>query len=431
MTSSSKNDIDHSDSEKSPPVHVREFFLARQPILDRSQGLIAYELLFRSTAAGPANVTDDLLATASVMANAFELGMHNVVGDALAFVNVDVAVMMSDFVKFLPHDKVVLEILETVKVTPDLIERINQLAAAGFRFALDDVIANSDDVTKLLPVVDIIKVDIRDMSLADLARLAKHFKRAGKKMLAEKVETLDEFNACMAMGFDYFQGYYFAKPVVLSGKKLSPPQLAIMQLMDLIRRDADGNVIERTIKQEASLGLNLLRLVNTPGAGVTQRIDSLSQAVLVLGRVQLQRWLQILLYAEPRKSTRSAPPLLLLATTRGKLLELIAGKLYPGQRGIADKAFTVGIMSLMDTLFGQPMESILEQISVAEEVSDALLSRTGIYGDMLNLTEYVEHVDDADARLLPALQHLGLSIEELNLLQLEAFEWSNSIASSA
>ncbi len=410
---------------------ARDFFLARQPILDRSQGLIAYELLFRSAASGPANVTDDLLATASVMANAFELGMNNVVGNALAFVNIDAAVLMSDFVKFLPSDRVILEILETVQVTPAVIERIRQLAQAGFRFALDDVIATSADVMAALPVVTIIKIDIRDMTSADLRRLSTHFKSAGKKLLAEKVETLAEFEQCMALGFDYFQGYYFAKPVVLTGKKLSPPQLAIMNLMELIRKDADGNAIEKTIKQDASLGLNLLRLVNTPGAGVLHRIDSLSQAVMVLGRLQLQRWLQILLYAEPRKAVRSVPPLLILATTRGKLLELIASRLHPENRAMADKAFTVGIMSLMDALFGQPMENILEQISVADEVRQALLERSGTFGEILKLVEALERIEQSSPSLLPALDQLGLSLEELNVLQLEAFEWSNSIAGSA
>ena len=419
------------EEERVVVVHARDFFLARQPILDRTQGLVAYELLFRSAAAGPANVTDDLLATASVMANTSELGMHNVVGNALAFVNIDVSVLMSDFIKFLPHGKVVLEVLETVEVTPEVIARVRELAESGFRFALDDVIATSDDVMKLLPLVDIIKIDIRDMPHADLARLSARFKKAGKKLLAEKVETLAEFEMCMALDFDYFQGYYFAKPVVLSGKKLSPPQLAIMRLMELIRTDADNSLIEQTIKQDASLGLNLLRLVNTPGAGVTQRIDSLSQAIMVLGRLQLQRWLQILLFADPRKWTRSVPPLLMLATTRGKLLELIAAKLNPGNRGVADRAFTVGIMSLMNTLFGQPMEIILEELSVVDEVKEALLHRTGFYGDILNLAEYIERIEESSPLLLPALRRLGLSIEELNVLQLEAFEWSNSIAGSA
>jgi EAL and modified HD-GYP domain-containing signal transduction protein len=414
-----------------PVVHLREFFLARQPILDTTQSLIAYELLFRSAAAGPANVTDDLLATASVMANAAEMGMENVVGSSLAFVNVDVTVLMSDFVSFLPHDKVILEILETVKVTPEVIARVEQLAAAGFRFALDDVIAASDDVLRLLPVVEIIKVDIRNMAQEDLELLSHRFKLAGKKLLAEKVETIEEFENCVRLGFDYFQGYYFAKPVVLVGRKLSPSQLAIMQLMELLRSDADGSAIERAIKQDASMGLNLLRMVNSPWAGLTHRVDSLSQAVMVLGRRQLQRWLQILLYAEPNKSGRSVSPLLMLATTRGKLLELMADQIHPGNRGFAERAFTVGIMSLMDALFGQTMQSILDQIGVADEVSQALLARRGPYGEMLKLAEYIERIEVARPLLVPTLRRLGLSIEQLNAMQLAAFEWSNSVASGA
>jgi EAL and modified HD-GYP domain-containing signal transduction protein len=412
-------------------VHARDFFLARQPILDRTQGLVAYELLFRSAAAGPANVTDDLLATASVMANTSELGMHNVVGSALAFVNVDVSVLMSDFIKFLPHGKVVLEVLETVEVTPEVVARVRELAESGFRFALDDVIATSDDVMKLLPLVDIIKIDIRDMPHADLARLSARFKKAGKKLLAEKVETLAEFETCMALDFDYFQGYYFAKPLILSGKKLSPSQLAVMQLMALVISDADNAEIEHAIKHDISLGINLLRLVNSPGVGARQRIDSLSQALAILGREQLQRWLQIMLYAESCKKGTGMTSLLTLATTRGKLLELMAQRLRPGQRRVADIAFTVGIMSLMDTLFGLPMAEILEQIAVVDQVGDALLSRKGFYGDMLKLAEYLERIDDAGPLLTPTLKKLKLTSDALFELEVAAFEWSNNVSRSA
>ncbi|HEV2612812.1 MAG TPA: EAL domain-containing protein [Noviherbaspirillum sp.] len=417
-----------------PSLHthrVKEFFLARQPILNRDQSLAAYELLFRSAAAGPANVTDDLAATASVIAHASELGMENVIGTSRGFVNVDAAVLLSDIILFLPKDKIVLEILETVKVTPALINRVAELAKEGYVFALDDVIADSNDVQQLLPLVEIIKVDIVNMESADLVRLATQFKTAKKKLLAEKVENVEQFQQCLDLGFDYFQGYYFAKPVVLTGKKLSPSQLAIMQLIALIVSDADTAEIERTIKQDASLGLTLLRLVNTPAAGVTQRIDSLGQALLVLGRRQLQRWLQILLYANPGKSGSVNSPLLVLATTRGKLLELMAQHLYPGNRNKADTAFTVGIMSLMDTLFGLPMEKILEQISVVDEVSQALLSRTGPYGDMLQLVQCIEHIKESGPQVAELLQKLDLPVEDFNALQIAAFEWSDSIAGTA
>jgi hypothetical protein len=144
---------------------------------------------------------------------------------------------------------------------------------------------------------------------------------------------------------------------------------------DLVTSDADNHEIERAIKRDVSLALNLLRLVNTPAVGARQRIDSLSQAVTILGRRQLQRWLQIMLYAEPSKRGHSMTPLLMLATTRGRLLELLAGKLRPSQRESADIAFTVGIMSLMDTLFGISMAEILEQIPVSDDVRNALLTQ--------------------------------------------------------
>jgi c-di-GMP phosphodiesterase len=423
-----------SDLSLDPSIHsqrVKEFFLARQPILNRGQGLIAYELLFRRAEAGAASVVDDLAATAAVIEHATELGMDNVIGGSLGFVNIDASVLMSDFVQFLPREKVVLEILETVKVTDSVIARVVELKQAGYTFALDDVIADSGDVRKLLPLVDIVKIDIAGMPAATLTQLSTQFKSTRKKLLAEKVENIEEYNRCLDLGFDYFQGYYFAKPAVLSGRKLSPSQLALMQLMGLLNSDAENADIERTIKQDASIGLTLLRMANSPALGTGNRITSLGQALMVLGRRQLQRWLQILLYAEPSKSAGTLSPLLVLATTRGKLLELMADKLKPGNRNIADIAFTVGIMSLMDALFASPMEKILEQFPVTDAVSEALLSRSGIYGNMLKLAEYIENLETPGTLLTQALQSMQLSSEDLHEIQLAAYDWSEQVSRQA
>jgi c-di-GMP phosphodiesterase len=420
-----------STSDNGRPLRVREFFLGRQPILDRTQALVAYELLFRAAASGPANVTNDLSATASVIAHTSQLGMEKVIGDSLGYLNVDAAVLMSDIFQFLPREKVVLEIVETMKVTPGLLRRIDDLVKEGFRFALDDVITDNDDVQQLLPLVEIIKFDLRDMPLSALLKLAPQFKQAGKKLLAEKVETQEQFRVCLDLGFDYFQGYYFAKPIVLSGKKLSPSQLAITQLMAQINSDAENHEIERSIKSDVSLCFNLLRLVNTPAIGARRRIDSVSQALLILGRNQLQRWLQIMLYAEPCKKGQEMTPLLTLAATRGKLLELIAQQIAPRDRAMADTAFTVGIMSLMDTLFSIPMEEILEQIAVVDAVSDALLHRRGHFGDLLKLAEHMERIEEAGPLLDDLVRRLQLSGEILSSLQLSAFEWGDEVVRAA
>jgi EAL and modified HD-GYP domain-containing signal transduction protein len=412
-------------------LRVREFFLARQPILDRSQRLVAYELLFRNAEANSANITNDLSATASVIAHTTQLGMEKVIGDAVGYLNVDAAVLNSDIFQFLPREKVVLEIVETMKVTPEILARIGQLVREGFRFALDDVITDTEDVQKLLPLVEIIKFDLRDMPLSALLKLTPQFKLANKKLLAEKVENQEQFRTCLELGFDYFQGYYFAKPVILSGKKLSPSQLAIMQLMSQLNSDEDTAEIERSIKQDVTLCFNLLRLVNTPALGARRRIDSIRQALLILGRNQLQRWLQIMLYAEPCKKGRAMTPLLTLAATRGKLLELIAHQVEPRNRALADTAFTVGIMSLMDTLFSMPMSEVLEQVAVAEAVSDALLYRQGRYGDLLKLVEHMERIEEAGPMFDDLVARFQLNGEILSELQLSAFEWSDNVARNA
>ena len=420
--------IDLSSNDTAPKsLRVREFYLGRQPILDRNQALFGYELLFRNAPVGPANITTDLSATAAVIAHASQLGMEKTIGDALGFVNVDADVIMSDIFSFLPREKVVLEIVETMQVTPPVLSRMTELVGHGFSFALDDVTVDTGHVQTLLPLVEYIKMDMRNIPLSSLMKLAPRFKQDHKKLVAEKVETREEFKNCLDLGFDYFQGYYFAKPVIMSGKKLSPSQLAVMELMTLVTSDADNLEIERAIKRDVSLALNLLRLVNTPAVGARQRIDSLSQAVTILGRRQLQRWLQIMLYAEPSKRGHSMTPLLMLATTRGRLLELLAGKLRPSQRAAADVAFTVGIMSLMDTLFGIPMSEILAQIPVNDEVSDALMYRGGFFGDLLKLAECIERIEDMEDHIVPTLRDLAMSTDELVELEMAAFEWSDNV----
>jgi len=406
-----------------PSKLADNFFLARQPILNRGQRLVAYELLFRDARTrNEADVTDDAEATATVIAHASELGMEHVVGDQMAFVNVDAIGLMSDFIRFLPNDKVILEILETVKATPEILDRIRELKQAGFKFALDDVIGQSEDVQKFQPLCDVIKVDIKDMQPGTLPALARVLKNPKQKLLAEKVETIEEFQECMELGFEYFQGYYFARPVILSGKKISPSQRSVLHLLDLLNTDASSHEIERSVKHDALITLNLLRLVNTPAVGARYRINSIGHALMVLGRRQLKRWLQILLYVKTGSAQEFTSPLLQLATTRGKTMELMVEHLRPGQRVSADIGFTVGVMSLMDTLFSIHMRDVLESVNVLDEVRAALLHRSGDYGSMLNLIEHIER--DRDGQQLAQLLHqLALTPAELYAIQLAAIEW--------
>lgn len=400
-----------------------EFFLARQPILGRDQHLVAYELLFR--AAGEhddARLTDGAAATAAVISHASQLGLEQVVGNKLAFVNVDDVVLMSDFVRFLPPNKVILEILETVKPTEPLLARVAELKELGFKFALDDVIDHSAEVDQLLGLVDVVKIDLQGVAPAALGHLTASLRKSGKKLLAEKVETQQEFRLCQELGFDYFQGYYFARPVILSGRKITPSEMVILHLLELINSDADDATIETAVKRDALISLNLLRLVNSRAAGPEHRIESVAEALTGLGRKQLRRWLQILMFAAPGSKVELNSPLLQLATTRGKLLELMSLQVRPDDVLGAERAFTVGIMSLADVLFSMPMADILDNVELADDVRSALLGRAGDLGAMLDVVERLEQADTG-REFTAALRRLDLTSKQVREIELAAFDW--------
>jgi EAL and modified HD-GYP domain-containing signal transduction protein len=433
--------LDHADH----PLRVRDFYLGRQPVLDRHQALFGYELLFRSTPVGQANIgqgatetalAPGLNATAAVIAHAAQLGLARAIGDATCFLNVDAAVLASDIYAFLPRERTVLEIAASVAPDDAVMARLAELAGHGFQFALDGI-GSSDGshsagdparLQRLLPLARFVKLDLRATARPALAALVARLHGMHKTVVADKVETREEYQACLDLGADYFQGYYFARPSVLGGRKLSPSQIAVLEMMKLVTSDVDNADIERAVKRDVTVAINLLRLVNTPAVGARQRIDSVSQALLVLGRRQLQRWLQIMLYAEPGTQGHNQTPLLMLATTRGRLMELLAQRLRPGQRYLGEIAFTVGIMSLMDVLFGIPMADIVEQIPVSDEITNALLRRGGFFGELLKLAECIEQPDRHDDEgVLPTLRGLSISGDDMIELEMAAFQWSDSV----
>lgn len=407
-------------------VAAEQLFLGRQPILDRQQQLFAYELLFRNGSQNYAEVTDGEQATATVIINAFaELGIEAALGKHRGFINVDENFLFSDLLELLPKHAVVLEILETVPPTPEVIERCKTLKAAGFTLALDDVIQLEPEFAELLALVEIIKVDIQPLSSDELIQLVNGLKPLGKQLLAEKVDSREQMEHCLKLGFSLFQGYYFAKPTIIAGKKLDHSQLSLLKLMGLVVKDAETTELEAVLKPEPGLTVNLLRMTNSVGSGVRQKITSLGHAITVLGRRQLQRWLQLLAFASQNQAGTSNP-LLLIAATRGRLMELLATELRPGDTHFSDQAFMTGIMSLMPAVVGQPINEIVAPLGLAGDVVDALCSGTGQLGAMLNLAESSEGGDLQQlTRALTALPQI--SPKALNHAQTQALLWANSI----
>lgn len=403
-----------------------QLFLGRQPILDRDQRLHAYELLFRNGGINAADVTDGVAATATVIVNAFaELGVEAALGNCRGFINIDEEFLFSDMLELLPRQSVVLEILETVPPSEAVIERCKALKAAGFTLALDDVIQLAPEYAELLALVEIVKVDIQPLSRIELMQLVMKLKPMGKELLAEKVDSREQMEQCLKLGFSLFQGYYFAKPTIIAGRKLDHSQLSLMKLMGLLLSDADTGEIEKALKPEPGLTMNLLRMTNSVGSGTTETIISLGHAIAVLGRRQLQRWLQLLLFASGSQNG-TASPLLQLAATRGRLMELLAAEVEPANPAFADKAFMVGIMSLMPVLVGQPIRDIVAPLGLGDDVKDALCEGEGPLAALLSLTECSE---DGDlSRLAESFARLpAIGPKALNRAQTEALQWANSL----
>jgi EAL and modified HD-GYP domain-containing signal transduction protein len=409
-------------------MDTEEIFIGRQPILDRKQQLFAYELLFRSgSQKNEANVVDNLGATANVINHAFaDLGIEQALGPYKGFINCDESLLLSDMLEILPTDKIVLEVLETVEVTPQIVERCTELKARGFTLALDDFVNYEEKWKPLLDLIEIVKVDLPPLSQEELAKVTSQLKRWPLTLLAEKVDSREQAEYCLRLGYHLFQGYYFAKPAIIAGKKLGHSQLAMIRLLGLVMDDAETNLLEGVFKHEPGLAVNLLRLTNSVATGVRTRVTSLRHAITVLGRRQLQRWLQLLLYTNPAGGDNVANPLLQLAATRGRFLETLANKLKPGNREFEDHAFLTGIMSLMPTLLGVPFEEILKGIQLASSVHEALEQRSGLLGTMLQLAEALEASDGEACHTLtdqlPGADHMMV-----NTCLTQALTWASNI----
>jgi EAL and modified HD-GYP domain-containing signal transduction protein len=411
----------------------REVFLGRQPILGREQQLFAYELLFRNgvlSTDNRADILDPTQATATVIANAFvELSISDSLGPYRGFINVDHDFLFSDLIEALPAESMALNILESIMPTSEAVARCQQLHDMGFTLAIDDIVEISEANRPLLALADIIRIDIMKMDAGRLHALVAELKPFGKKLLALKVESAELLTLCQSLGFDLFQGYYFAKPTIIVGKKLNPAQLSLVRLLALVMEDAETTAIESAFKLEPGLTVNMLRLTNSVGGGMASRITSLRHAITVLGRRQLQRWVQLLIYTNPKGESQGVNPLLQLAATRGRLMELLAERLHFKNREFADHAFMVGIMSLMPTLLGVPMQEILAQLPVAQHVKQAFDDYTGQHGELLRLVEATEQTDvlATDEALRQLTGGSALSAQFVSNCVAQALKWANNL----
>lgn len=411
-------------------MDTREIFIARQPILDRRERLVAYELLFRAGATDRAIVTNDAAATATVLNHVFtDFGLEASLGACDGFVNLDAAMLMSDALEMLPREKFVLEVLETVTITPQIVERCRALKHAGFRLALDDFVGFEESHRPLLDLADIVKIDLKGVDEEGLSRTLAALRAWPLTLLAEKVDSAAQVARCLELGFDLFQGYYFARPALIAGRKLDHSELAVMRLLALIQQDADAGALQEVFRHEPGLAMNLLRLSNSAAAGMRSRISSLAQAITVLGHRQLQRWLSLLLFsAQPDAAMPS--PLMRLAASRARFMEILAERIVGSSSREHGHAFMTGILSLMPALLRVPLAEVLAQVSVSEDIAAALDARRGTLGRLLSLAESLEQ-DEAGRTHALVAELMGIDADAVNAAACEALAWTNAIGEPA
>ena len=389
-------------------------FVGRQPIFDRESNLYAYELLFRDGSQNSAGVLDGDQATSQVIINVFlEIGLERIVGPHRAFINFTRRFFVERESLPLPVDRVVLEVLEDVPPDAEVLAGLRAYVRDGYLVALDDFVFD-ESLRPLIELAHIIKIDLMALSRGELEEHVRLLRAYDVKLLAEKVETEEEFEYCKQLGFDYFQGYFLSRPNIVQGTQLPPNRLGLLQLLAKLQDPAtEVSDLEEIISHDVTLSYKLLRYLNSAFFALPREVESLRAAVIYLGTQTIQQWASLLLLA--RLDERPCE-LMSQSLQRAKMCETLA-KLAGRPR--ADSYFTVGLFSLLDALMRVPIQEIVEALHLTSEVRDALLRFEGPYGGALASVIAYEQGYYQDA------QFLDLTPAQMTEAFLEAVGWES------
>ena len=358
---------------------MSDIFIGRQPIYDRKLGVYAYELLFRSEQSNAADITDGDKATSDVIVNAFlEIGLDNIVNKRKAFINLTRSFFVNHQTISLPKDRVVLELLEDIEADDEVIEGVMRLSEQGYTIALDDFIYH-ESLKPLVKLANLIKIDIMALNRDEIRDHVQALRKHPVKLVAEKVETQQDFDYCKDLGFDYFQGYFFAQPKVIRSRRLPNNRIAILKLLRRLQDpDITPDQFEDLVAQDVAFSYRILRYVNSAAYSLSRKIESIQQAVVIIGLQTIKSWTTLLAMSQvDNKPTE----LVVTAMVRGKMAEELArAEKYEGP----DAFFTIGLFSALDALMDNTMEEILTQLPLAEHISNALLHHQGVHGEILS-----------------------------------------------
>ena len=405
---------------------MKEAFIGRQAILDQQKQVYAYEILFRSGLQNAFDPTlDGNVATQSVMVGAMlEFGLKKLVSDKKAFINFTEQNLLNRAPKLLPPENVVVEILENVHPTPEILEAVQELKEAGYKIALDDFVL-MPGYEKLIDMADIIKVDFRITADPKERKKMRDVLPKHIHLLAEKIETEEEFQQAVAFGYVLYQGYFFCKPVILHQKKLTSNTLSKMRLLkEINRQNVDFSSITGVISSDTNLVHKLLTYINSAGMGLTNHVSNLKQATVLLGVSGVRRW--VTLVSLQTFSEDKPPEIFTLSLLRAKFCELIASELKrPGVT--PDTGFLIGMFSLLDVLLSLPMEEVLKEVALASDLNDALLGKDN---DLRRILDLVVAYEQGDwDKVLVCCEREQYPIEQLKPNYDAVLEWYNLLQS--
>lgn len=400
------------------------FYAARQPILDKNKNLFAYELLFRDSIDNIfPDIDGDEATSKMIEASKFNMGIHEFTGNKPAFINFTLETLSKGYAGMLTNEEVVVEILETVKPGKKLLALCKDLYEKGYTLALDDY-EHQSVWAHFYPYVKIIKIDVQATGVDEIKQIKQAIEKFPHiQLLAEKVETHEEYNQALELGFEYFQGFFFSKPEMVKAKNLSPSQMAMAELLyETSKPEMDLASITSVFERDVSLSYKLLRYANSAMFRRASEISTIKQALVILGSAELKRFLGLMFAANvnPDKPTE----LINMAMTRAKFCEQIADKVNaPLDTSLA---FLTGLLSMIDAILDESLESIMEKLPLAQEIKDPLLTRKGVMAALIKLVELIEHAEWDKTAIV--MEKLRLEKEQVVEAYNEALAWSDEQA---
>ncbi|MDP4163252.1 MAG: HDOD domain-containing protein [Bacillota bacterium] len=370
-----------------------EVFVARQPIFTEKEEIFAYELLYRNNHINHFPQIDGDKATADVIINSFlNIGIDELSNGKPCFINFTENLLKLKLPTFFRPRDIVVEILETVEPGPELIELCRELKEAGYQIALDDFILNEHNKysEEIMEYIDIIKVDFRTTKPDMRKKIEAMGKKKNIKLLAEKIETRDEFSEASQSGYNYFQGYFFSEPVIISTKDVPVYFNSYYEIIShLSASEPNIDTITRLIEQDLSLSYKLLKLINSPAYRPRQKINSIRQAIVLLGLIEIQKWIYVLAVRDTAGVKRElSKEMVSMSLTRAKTCELIA--VYQNKTSKASSYFMTGMFSFMDSLLNLPMDKVLIDLPLQEDICEALKGANNDLKSVLDLTISIE-----------------------------------------